>query len=152
MIKKIKKIKKIKRIGQIGDRRGSSGSGLSFALMLLFFLAQCVSSFADDQPKVSKISQEKAVKTAIEATQKMRDQDHQSLDEFKISAAEGSGGITPYTGDHPNSPYIKNLRAELKSKTYWMVILSLKKVQPGGPAVVFVDQSDGQILAKYLGK
>jgi len=146
---RINMIKKIKKIKKIWDRKGSSGSMRSFALMPLFFFALCVSAFADDQPKVSK---EEAVKIAIEATQKLRDMDHEKIDAFRIIATECSSEVNPCTKDYPDSPYIKSLRAKLKGKSYWMVAFSRKELRPGGSAVIFVDQNDGQILGKYLGK
>jgi len=142
-------IKEIKKIKKIGDCKGHLGIMRSFARIPLFFLALCISAFANDQPKVST---EEAVQIAIKATQKMRDEDHETHDAFRTIATECSGEINAYTKDNPDSSYIKNLRAKLKGKTYWMVAFSRKKLQVGGPAVVFMDQKDGQILGRYLGK
>lgn len=136
------RINMIKKIKRIWDGLWSWGNTRSFAL--LFFLAFCVSANAGDHP----VSKETAVQTAIEATQKLREMDHETLDGFRIVATECSGEINTFTKNNPDSPYIESLRAKLKDKSYWTIAFSRKELRPGGLAVVFVDQKNGESISE----
>ena len=148
----VDRINMIKRIKKIGDCLGSLMGVRSFVPVIFLFFAFCLSACVCIPPKVNKISQEEAVKIAIEATKKRRALGHETIDAFRITALGCSSEINACTKDDPDSSYIKTLRAQLKGKIYWMVVFARKKLQPGGPTVVFVDQNNGKILGEYLGK